>query len=208
MTTLLIDGDILAYAAAFAIEKAVSWDEDGDLWTTHWYPEEGREIIDEKINAYMEELDADKAVVALSDSENWRKEIFPAYKENRKGQRKPFGLKQMRQYMQEACTTFIRPGLEADDVLGILMTKDNILKDKDRIIVSIDKDFKTIPGKICILKDGEDMSVQTISKEDADYFHLFQTLTGDSSDGYAGVPESARKRQRKFWPTGRTGQKL
>ena len=188
MTTLLIDGDILAYTAAFAIETPICWDEDNDLWSMHFYAHEGYQIIADKIAQYQDELNADKVVVALSDNTNWRKDILPTYKANRKKQRKPVGLSQMRHFIEDNYKTFIRPGLEADDILGIAMTCNKVVKDPDKIIVSIDKDFKTIPGKICILREGQEITVQEITKEEADYNHLFQSLTGDSADGYSGCP--------------------
>jgi DNA polymerase-1 len=54
---------------------------------------------------------------------------------------------------------------------------------KDSIICSADKDMKTVPATIY---DGKDVKV--ISEEEADYWHLFQTLVGDTSDGYPGCP--------------------
>ena len=38
MTTLLIDGDIIAYRSAAATEVTVAWDD--DLWTVHGYTSE------------------------------------------------------------------------------------------------------------------------------------------------------------------------
>jgi len=72
--------------------------------------------------------------------------------------------------------------LEADDVLGILATSGNRFIEGEKVIVSEDKDLKTIPCKLW--KSGE---LLNITKEEADYNHLFQTLTGDTTDGYSGL---------------------
>ena len=52
MTTLLIDGDIVAYQAAAATEVPVKWDE--DLWTLHAYESEGQALIKQKIASMIE----------------------------------------------------------------------------------------------------------------------------------------------------------
>jgi DNA polymerase-1 len=81
--------------------------------------------------------------------------------------------------------TFQRPYLEADDVMGILSTS-NIIKGK-KIIVSEDKDMKTIPGWLFNpRKDAEEANL--ISAEEADYWFYYQTLVGDSTDNYKGCP--------------------
>jgi DNA polymerase-1 len=71
-------------------------------------------------------------------------------------------------------------GLEADDVMGILATKPS---DKRRIICSADKDMKTLPATIW---NGKDL--ETYSVLQADMFHMYQTLIGDTADGYKGCP--------------------
>lgn len=71
-------------------------------------------------------------------------------------------------------------GLEADDIMGIWQTNGRL---GDTIIVSEDKDMKTIPGKL--YRQGELIEV---SELEADYNHLFQTLLGDATDGYSGCP--------------------
>jgi DNA polymerase-1 len=68
--------------------------------------------------------------------------------------------------------------LEGDDVLGILATAS-----EEYIVWSLDKDLKQIPGNHLI-----DDEVVTISTADADRFHMYQTLVGDTSDGYKGCP--------------------
>lgn len=85
----------------------------------------------------------------------------------------------------------IMDGLEADDVLGILSTEPS---NEERIIVSIDKDLLQIPGKIS--KDG--MTFEEISEDEANYWHMMQTLTGDSTDGYSGCPKVGVKTAQKI----------
>ena len=51
------------------------------------------------------------------------------------------------------------------------------------IIVSPDKDMRQIPGKLYDLKETVD-----ITEEEGMRWHLVQTLAGDQTDGYSGVP--------------------
>src|SRR5262249_46300215 len=96
-----------------------------------------------------------------------------------KGARKPLCYASIKQRAEEHYKTESFPSLEADDVMGILATKPGA----NCIIVSQDKDMKTIPAP---LWDGKEM--KHVSIAEADYWHLFQTLVGDNADGYKGCP--------------------
>jgi DNA polymerase-1 len=74
--------------------------------------------------------------------------------------------------------------LEADDVMGIYATKHS-----GNVIVSPDKDMRQIPGKLYNLED-----TITITPEEGAKWHLIQTLAGDQTDGYSGVPGIGVKR--------------
>jgi DNA polymerase-1 len=60
----------------------------------------------------------------------------------------------------------------------------------ERIIVSADKDMKGVPGKLYRPQDqhGATPRIEEISVEEADRFHLWQTIVGDMTDGYGGLP--------------------
>ena len=120
----------------------------------------------------------------MSDhGDNFRKTVDPTYKSNRKGQRKPVGYVALSQWVEETYKSFRKPRMEADDCLGILSTMPN---NKDKcIMVSDDKDLKTIPGKLYRPMAEESL---VITEADADRFFLTQVLTGDTADGYKGVP--------------------
>jgi DNA polymerase-1 len=176
MTLLLIDGDIIAYKASVSAETPVNW---GDgLWTLHCWEDEVAIRIDDQITKLTEEAPVQDCVVALSDKENYRKELAPYYKANRSNTRKPMLLQWAREYMASKYNTIIYRRLEADDVLGILGTAN-----PDTIIWSEDKDLLTVPAKHWI--DGK---VVTISEEEAKYNFYYQTLVGDSTDNYKGCP--------------------
>jgi DNA polymerase-1 len=72
--------------------------------------------------------------------------------------------------------------LEADDILGILGTRD-----PESIIVTIDKDLKSVPGNHWN-PDKKENGVVKVGQDEADFFFLTQAIAGDSTDNYKGVP--------------------
>jgi DNA polymerase-1 len=181
MRTLLIDADVVAYKAATSVEVAAEWEP--GYWTWHCDEYEVRRAIDDQIDKVMGDLDGKDYRLCLTDSAgNFRKRILPTYKGNRSNVKKPLVLKAIRQWLIEEKGAYLRPGLEGDDCMGIFATWSKLKGEK--VIVSIDKDMKTIPGLYS--RDGE--TIVEVSEDEADYWHLFQTLTGDQTDGYSGCP--------------------
>ncbi|MFN4278315.1 MAG: hypothetical protein ACK4FJ_18635 [Ferrovibrio sp.] len=203
--TLLIDGDVLAYQKAASVEKAINWnaDEDdageNDVWTVSADLDRARYEVDRWIAHWTDELEADQIAIALTDDANFRKELLPSYKSNRKNSRKPVILRQVREYLVTQYGARIKPGLEGDDVLGILATNPKLYPG-EKIIVSIDKDMKTIPG--LLVNTGNDEGIVRVSEAQADYWHLFQTLTGDQTDGYSGCPGVGPKKAAELLDVG------
>lgn len=188
--TLLIDGDTLIFEAAAAHEYEAQWNE--WLWTLHGDLEASIAHLNDTVGEIVKGLEPDKTIIALSDDARWRPSIMPEYKGNRRKTRKPVTYKALRDYCREVWEVFQRPTLEGDDVLGILATHPKLIPG-EKIVVSIDKDMKTIPGlhlnyaEARGQKDYEEF-VRQIRTDDADYFHMFQTLTGDKTDNYPGCP--------------------
>lgn len=185
MRTLLLDGDIFAYKAAVSFQSTVEWE--AGVHSVWFNEDAGRGWMEGRIAALQEKLEADAIVIALSDTAaNFRKSILPTYKSHRTTDKKPVGLGVMKEHLREHFKVYERPRLEGDDVLGILSTSTQIIKG-EKIIVSLDKDMKTIPGKL--YNDGKpELGVREIDVEEADQWHLMQTLMGDTTDGYTGCP--------------------
>lgn len=190
MRTLLIDGDIVAYQIAASSEVATEWA--NGQWTLHADADTAKQNVDLWLADVLKEVKGDKLLVALTDTEhNWRKNVLPSYKSNRAGTRKPMLLPVLRQHLVENYQAKIKPGLEGDDILGIMSTHPTIVKG-ERVVVSADKDMRTIPGKFYRL--GKSKKIEVITGEEADHYHLAQTLTGDPVDGYKGCPGIGAKR--------------
>lgn len=183
--TLMIDSDSIAYAAAYSAESAICWDRTwGELWTVTADAGLAREIIDERIQSLKATLGSGDIMVFVSDRANWRKTIYPLYKDNRKNNRKPILLSAMRKHLVDAHGAIQVAELEADDLIGIAATSG---KYPNPIIVSIDKDMHTIP---CWHYNPQkpEIGVGEVTNAEADYNHMVQTLSGDTSDGYPGCP--------------------
>ena len=187
---LLIDGDILAYKIATANEVDTHWG--NGFWTLHCDEIQCKHEVDAKIEDLGQSLQADDYVVALTDKNNFRKDVLPSYKDNRKQRRKPMVLNALRDYIMEKHNGIMWKNLEADDVMGIMATEPH--PTEDRIIVSIDKDMRQIPAKVS--RDGE--TVEEIPQRLADYWFMIQTLAGDSTDGYTGLPNVGVKTAEKM----------
>ena len=190
--TLLIDSDTLVYSAALAAECPVQWDE--SLWTLHAEFDQTVGYFEEELGVILGSLEHDRVIMALSASgTRWRESVMPKYKEKRKPLRRPLTYGPLREYIQNKFETFMRPTLEGDDVLGILVTHPKLVPG-EKIVVSIDKDMQTLPGrhlnytKAKVAGPPYEQSVVDILEYDADRFHMWQTLTGDKTDGYPGCP--------------------
>ena len=180
--TLLIDADVLAFEASVIAEESIEWKE--EMWTVHADMALAKARIVNRVEQFKEKLQADDIVMALTDRANYRRILNPDYKSNRSKSRLPIILKQVKKWIIEEMDGQLWPNLEADDVISILATDKKM--DEETIIVSIDKDFKSVPG---IYYDFNKDETHHVSQEDADRYHLIQTLTGDATDGYSGVPK-------------------
>ena len=179
-----MDGDILAYRAALSAEAPINWGE--GFWTLHAWETDVETRIINYHHRLLEKLDATEAIYCLTSDDNWRKDVLPSYKSNRADVRKPMLLPFAKDYLLDNYDTYLRSGLEGDDCLGILATHPKLYKGRS-IIVSLDKDMATIPGRY-FNDDKPDQGIQEISEEEADFWHLVQALSGDPTDGYAGCP--------------------
>lgn len=185
---LAIDADYLAYQAAAAASRSVAW-EDGYI-TQYGDLNEAKEIFKNSVAALRERRKAWMAalpIMCFTDDVNWRKSVLESYKATRSG--KPVVYKFLKEWIMQEYFCFERPGLEGDDIMGILSTKPAIVDCDHVIICSPDKDFNTIPGEFFWMDvKGKDHELKTVSVEDADYWHMLQTLAGDATDGYTGCP--------------------
>lgn len=189
LTTVLVDGDIVVYRACAAVEKEIRWDEWNHVLQSNFL--EAWDVVQSIMDGIARDTGSSTYAVAFSGGDNFRKQLSPSYKAHRKG-RKPLAYLRVREAMEAKwrCKSF--EGLEGDDLLGIWQTCGKL---GDTIIWTADKDMKGIPGKLWDHKLGK---VVEISEDEANRFWMTQVLTGDTSDGYKGLPGCGPKSAEKI----------
>lgn len=168
MLRVLVDGDVVAYRAAYSSE--------GDT----------RLVAAEKVDELMDNIvfattkrDEDIEVF-LTGKGNFRYDISPTYKANRKDKEKPEHLSYIREYIVKVWNASVSSGQEADDDIATRAAE----LDYECTIVSTDKDFKQIP---CRHYNPNKDEFADVSEFDATTFFYKQMLMGDTADNIEGI---------------------
>lgn len=197
--TLLIDADFFFYRAASASEEELEYSPDLTVIVGDF--KRGQRIVLQELDRLKERFDTDEVLLTFTDQRNFRKDVEPSYKGNRV-KRKPAGYLKLKQWGMDTYPSLMTPGLEADDVCGILATNGSL---DNFVLVSPDKDMEQIPVRIYNLKEEF-----TQSPEKAVRKLYEQCLTGDQTDGYGGVKGVGPKRAAQildecegdnYWPS-------
>lgn len=168
---VLIDGDIVAYRAAFS--------------TQNDFPKDAIAKCDELMEYILGKTlifaNPDEYEVFLTGGGNFRFDIAKSapYKGNRKGE-KPIHLPTVREHMVSKWGAVVSDGEEADDLIGIAATKYG----PDTVVASIDKDMLQIPCRHYNFTRDEWTEVSEL--EGTKFFYK-QILTGDSADNIVGL---------------------
>lgn len=163
----LIDGDLVAYRCAATCKE----EDPVDVAVYR---------IDKLMREIVEAADCDEYQVWLSGSGNYRKDINPTYKANRKDMVPPVYLQDSREFLVTEHGAKLSHGVEADDMLGINQSDDTI-------IASLDKDLLMIPGKHFNWTKQQYGDYTSINQDQADKTFWKQMLIGDTSDNIFGV---------------------
>ena len=168
--TVLIDGDIVAYRAAYSTEGGHADD----------VADKVDELMDYILDATT--FDGSPFKVYLTGDGNFRYDVAVTvpYKGNRKDTKKPEFLPDARDYLVEDYGAVVSSGEEADDLIAIEATR----LGPHTIIASVDKDFLQVP---CV---HYNTNKQTFTEQDelsATRFFYTQILTGDRADNIQGL---------------------
>lgn len=171
--TVLVDGDIIAYrCAASVLASKKKPDEDP--------PELAIRRADELLFRIANTTQSSVPAVFISGEDNFRYQIAPDYKANRKDIVRPPMLEPVKEFLCREWKAIITNGYEADDAIAIRHT---VLGDSS-IIASIDKDFRQLPGEHYNFVTDEFVH---INEEEAAWAFWTQMLTGDPSDNVPGL---------------------
>ena len=181
--SLLIDADYIVYKCTAAAEEDYDFGNDVILVTSKF--SEAMRLVHRDLNNIASDLGCfDDSILFFSSARNFRKEIAPDYKGHRQ-RKKPCGYRRVIEALKEDFHVVTEDGLEADDLLGIYATRE-----PGHVICSPDKDMRQIPGDLYDMKN----EVVTITPEEAKEWFYIQTMAGDMTDGYSGIPGIGVKR--------------
>jgi len=179
---LLIDCDFVVYKCTAAAESEIDFGDDVIVVTSSF--KEAYSCVKRELKRIANKFGSfDEMILFFSDSKNFRKDIQADYKGHR-NRKKPCGYRRVINKLADEYHVIKMPKLEADDAMGIYATKN-----PGNIIVSPDKDMKQIPGMLYNFDESF-----TITKSEGDRWHLIQSMAGDNTDGYSGVPGIGVKR--------------
>lgn len=183
----LIDCDFIVYRACAAAEDEIDFGNDVIVVQSKF--SDAIKNIDrdlDRIYVFLERTFQQEPHLFLlfSDSQNFRKLVDPAYKGHR-NRKKPCGYVRAQKALEQTYKVIRLPGLEADDTMGI-MSQTLSQAGNEVVICSPDKDMRQIPGKLWDL--NPENAIQHITSKEGWRWFLTQTMTGDQTDGYSGVP--------------------
>ena len=184
---LLIDCDYIVYKCCAAAETELDFGDDVIVVTSKF--SDAYKCVQRDIDKIKREFPFyEEMILFFTSPNNFRKKILPEYKGHR-NRKKPCGFKRVINQLKKDYKVIVKDTLEADDTMGIYATKY-----PGNIIVSPDKDMKQIPGKLYNFDETVD-----ITPEEGARWHLIQTMSGDNTDGYSGVPGIGIKRAEQIF---------
>ena len=178
---LLVDADYVVYKCCASAESEFDFGDDVIVVTSKFSDALG--CVKRELKKIAQNFFDPEMILFFSDSKNFRKSIQPAYKGHR-NRKKPCGYKRVINTLSTEYKVVVKPTLEADDAMGIAATAE-----PGNVICSPDKDMRQIPGTLFDMKE-----TMSVTPKEGDQWHLIQTLAGDQTDGYAGVPGIGVKR--------------
>ena len=179
MSKAIIDIDTYLYKASLMCSELVEI-QDG-IYYEAYNINKAKDYLQQTVDSLTQKVGCDSYILVTGGvGTNFRYLINPNYKANRKKQAKPIMLDKVRDMVFKCFPVCYTPYLEADDTCRILLEEN-----KDNVIVSIDKDLRTFPGKIY---DAYHDKLRCITPQQAEANFKRQLLMGDKTDGYNGIP--------------------
>jgi 5'-3' exonuclease len=204
-TTLIIDGDVIAYGACRnrwgsvydAVPPEFTLEEDVTYFS------ECVANLHNIINQLKEVTFAENTLIAIKGKNNFRNTVYPLYKQHRTKTVRPVQqfVDLLRAYMSDNNLAVEAHGMEADDLLRIWHAEE-VLKGNTPVIASIDKDLLCITGlhyrfpKGNLYESGsrDANAIIEVDQWSADLHYHKQLLMGDSTDNIPGLPKIGPKR--------------
>lgn len=203
---LLIDADSLIFASCYRSKSDVNYE---------IYPDNFYTNIKDSINKFDEQYmkivndleqlyEVEKVVTFNGSKGNFRKQLTPTYKANRKKQELPPLLHPMHQYVKDNYDSKFCYGMETDDLVARYWKKISDQFGREEVmIVSIDKDYKQFP---CLLYNYhyKHKVILDISESEALYNFYEQCIVGDTADNVNYFRGKGKKFAEKYFKDCRT----
>ena len=179
MGRVIIDGDSYIFKAAYATSTLINIED--EMYYEGYDLNKARKYMQEMVSNICEKCAVNDYLIVLGavGSRNFRYDINPTYKANRKAIKKPIMLDKVRKMVVDEFNTISIPCLEADDVVRIMYEEGD-----GNAVASIDKDLKTFS---CKIYDSYHDTFTYVMPQQADANFKRQLLMGDSTDGYTGI---------------------
>ena len=155
-----------------------------------------RKSIKDTMNNIRRETMCNDPLVAVKGKGNFRKDLYDAYKGNRKPMEDEIRerLAYAHNYMIEDYDAVMADDMEADDLVSIWAYECRA-EDIPYVIVGIDKDLLQIPGEHFNFVKG---THTTIDEDTGHYKLMLQCLTGDNADNIPGIKGIGPKKAEKI----------
>jgi len=184
---LIFDLNHVAYRCLFAARK--------DIADVGW--QYFKHVMYNHIFSLCKKFDATKVVLAVDSKENWRKKIYPEYKQHRKENREKEAnddinwdefFKAFQEFVDDTKKNFPFYVLnikymEADDIAAILSKN---LQQEDKIIITSDSDYVQLL-KYNNIKIYDPMKMSFVKCDDPDKKLQIKILMGDKGDNVPAI---------------------
>ena len=191
---LVIDIESYIYRACTACKVLKQCETDRFIWGEYYDLRKGLDYINKLIRDWQERFLTNDVILVVGDKNNWRKSYCPEYKANRLDKEKPVMYEPLFNELLNQYEIVSLPNLEADDTCRIIY-EDNQNYPTRKILISIDKDFKSFP---CELFDPLHNEHVVINQAQADYNLMYQLLLGDKADNYPGLSGYGEVKAKQF----------
>jgi len=190
MTLAIIDGDVLVYMS---------------IWNTESLEEAKSKFLGQVEDVTLSTFSEDY-VMAIGGPDNFRVDLFPDYKGNRKKAKdnRPAWFDDLKSWASSLEGAVESDNCEADDLVRIWALE----CDKagiNRVVITVDKDLDCIPGNHY---NPRTKNIYQVCEEYAERFYWQQILTGDSVDNIPGLPRIGPVKAKKMMENAYTRREL
>lgn len=192
---LIIDIESYIYKSLSHCEKLIQDKTNPKIFYQGYDISLAEKYIDDNIDRLCKTLNTKQFELVVGDVKNFRKILFPQYKANRKP--KPEIYQYVYNLIRDKYGFTSLPYLEGDDTCRIIFEDKNYKPEYQKVIVSIDKDFYSVPCNF--FRDlNNNTIIEKIEKNDAEQHLYYQVLVGDTADNYKGIPNFGDKKYQEL----------